>query len=541
MSAYDGQITHTQKYNDVDHLVDLYLDNGNNLSSPSESTRYYINPASVLSFVIEDAIANWVVDGSIVLSYLPDDSNVKTIMANYGQNVSTYVKGALQNGELLNTYQFRGDGFDVLRFRLTPQIKAGDNAKADNRDLSINPNDPRWTLSYLFSIYEVEDVNDVPGIKGPLSTYVKCIKLYFRDLRFQILRTTNTEYSTSLSPEASFDDVLTDPLNGGDSSLSVGDSAEEWDDGTTEIFYTSPAQWTAADDISYLYAHHVSSKSLENNIYDLPLLYAKRSETATDINKICLSPFSDFFENALEGGEAGKDQIEHFFVTSHTESQETSITKKRMAPFSDKLDRDLKTTKYGQIVSYSFVDMSPDTNSLVFSNTPVYSVDIGQRVFSTKFENNTVQTAKEAIEKSYISKLFKDGSEQDLFLPTLHVQKKEGNKNVFPVFSLNGEQTPMAENLRQKNGISQLLYTGLFQNTCICFSTFGLTNREVGKIIAIDRIDGAEESDYNTKLFGQWFIVKVVHSFETGAYMNLIYAVKLHRYKTAKLKFANTA
>jgi len=60
----------------------------------------------------------------------------------------------------------------------------------------------------------------------------------------------------------------------------------------------------------------------------------------------------------------------------------------------------------------------------------------------------------------------------------------------------------------------------------------GLTLRQSGTFIGIDKVDGAEMNDYNDKLYGQWFVVKVDHTFEAGLYHNTIYAVKLHRHQT---------
>ena len=93
------------------------------------------------------------------------------------------------------------------------------------------------------------------------------------------------------------------------------------------------------------------------------------------------------------------------------------------------------------------------------------------------------------------------------------------------------------EVVRQKNGLLNLIYTGLFQNACICFKTYGLTLRESGTFIGIDKTTGCEDNDYNNKLYGQWFVIKVDHLFEAGAYVNIIYAVKLHRYDDLKANF----
>jgi hypothetical protein len=168
----------------------------------------------------------------------------------------------------------------------------------------------------------------------------------------------------------------------------------------------------------------------------------------------------------------------------------------------------------------------------MFCTKPVYSVDISKREFNIQFTGNDIISARKAISKTYISKLYKEGADEEkLFLPVIHKTKKD--LNIFPTFSLNGNNAIA----RQRNGIHNLIYTGLFQNACICFKVLGLTLRESGTFIGIDRRDGSENNDYNNKLYGQWFVVKVDHLFEAGMYTNIIYAVKLHRHKEADYKF----
>lgn len=554
-ASYNGAKTFTQKYNEVDFVIDLYLDNSNTLGS-SEENRYYINPAAVLNLTIDDTLVNWVAGATLTFMYLPDDapSDVGEIT---GQSNKTILKGAQENSQILKSYQFRSDGFDMLRLSLCPISKPSE--KNGEPVVEIEANDPTWTLSYIFSVYDVEDVNDVPGLKGPLSKYLKCIKLHLRDIRYQIVKNANIEYSTSFSSQANFgsglangfpqgtlktgliiqelfDKALTDPDLGGDSSLGFK-GTEDWDQGSNEIFYTSCAQNSVLDDINYAYGHHVSETGVGNGeTKDISLLYAKRSESGNGyISDLSLSPVSSLFENATDS------QIEHFFVTTHT-TQDSSLERTWKAP-----DTGLKTFKYGQIISYSFVDIAPEVNSSGFVNSPVYSVDIGQRIFDMKFSGNTVEEARDAIGTSYISKLYSEGgSPTQLFLPTIHKHKSYGSgsqaqgSNVFPVFSLNGEQNQLATLSRQKNGIAQLLYTGLFHTSCICFTTFGLTHREPGKFIGIDELNKSRDTDYNNKVFGQYFIIKVGHGFEAGAYINTIYALKLHRVKQAQLAFPNT-
>lgn len=556
-SSFSSGETFEQKYNELFHNVELYLDNSGSMNG-GEDNRFSINPSAVLNLSISDTVNDWVVDGSLLFMYLPEDAEINPKKA--GQNAKTKIQGAKDNGGVLKSYQFRGDGFDILRVMIAPKATSGDGTNT----LSIKENDPAWTLSYVFSIYDVEDVSNVPGLNGYLSTYMKCIKLHFRDIRYHILRTTNIEYSTTNNSEAVFDpkydsvdarkqtggvlktgtamlevlnEVLTNPETGTLEFLQIND--EDWDEGQTEIFYTSPAEYSALDDFEYLYAHHLASDSLDGtDSYDLCLLHTKKAEQASYVEPICLTPIKKFFEEAGNGeGSPGKLQVEHFFVTTQTEEFTqsgggASAVAQYKAPIGGNgTTVDIKTSKYGQILAYSFVDMSADVNSTIFTSTPVYSVNINERKFKIEFEGNEVDTARKAISEAYIKQLYKQGSGDSLFLPTLHKSKEKAN--VFPAFSLHGDN----EFVRQKKGIGNLIYTGLFQNACICFKALGLTIRESGTFIGVDKIEGSEDNDYNNKLYGQYFVVKVDHIFEAGAYTNVIWAIKIHRFKESSVSF----
>jgi hypothetical protein len=64
--------------------------------------------------------------------------------------------------------------------------------------------------------------------------------------------------------------------------------------------------------------------------------------------------------------------------------------------------------------------------------------------------------------------------------------------------------------------------------------------RNPGTFIAIDRLSGSLDNDYANKLYGQWFVVKVDHIFESGTYINNIYAIKMHRHNNPKKEFPET-
>jgi hypothetical protein len=561
---YSTTSVKTQKYNDLTHEMELFLDNSGNFEG-IEGSKYHINPASVLNLTITDTYNTWVAEGSLTFLYMPDDVPVDVA----GQSSPTATKGALDNGSLLKSYQIRGDGFDLLRVRISPKIDPKEASSGS--PLNINNEDPKWWLSYLFSVYDIEDISEVPQTLGPAAFYMKCVKMHFKDVRRQILKTTNLEYSTSYSSQyaPNFNsglategalktgEAILDILNNVIGSPEMGGSEEflqpkedpvNWDPGANYLFYTSPANFSALDDIDYLYSHHISSKPLKNsNVRDLSIMHTRRADVAGYIEPLTITPVSDLFEKSgSEIDKPGELQLEHFFVTSAAQekSPETKDpTKLFKAPISDSKDSgtDLKTSKYGQILTYSFVDMAPQINSEMFTTLPVYSVDIGTRKFRVEFKQNTVANAKKLLAENYIEKLYKGSSSklEDLFLPSIHKTKKD--RNIFPLYTLNGDNDPEGNGAltRQKNGIDQLLYTGLFQNACICFKTLGLTLRQSGTFIGIDKVDGCLDSDYNNKLYGQWFVVKVDHAFEEGTYINIIYAIKIHRHDPREQQFDN--
>jgi hypothetical protein len=567
-----NQPTKEQKYNGMHYDVQFYLDNSGDfsqtvLTSNLTSNLYPINPSAIMNLTISDNLCNWVVGGSMVLMYLPNDAPPKT---NTGNSRSS---GA--NKDPLAAYQFRNDGLDLLRVMIKPKP-----LQQSPEAISISPNDNRWTLSYMFSVFDTEDLNHaIPEMEGAISRFMRCIKLHFRDMRYDLMKMTNLEYSTADSPTAEtdislsngwvqldgadvprvtttgialkevFEQALLDP----DSKATDGKAKmakrrddlfivepQDWDIGTSKLFYTSPAGASAIDDVDYLFSHHVSTKQLkggEDDTYDMCLLHTKRPNDSNFLEQFCLTPISNFFEKAGSGANSpGELQLEHFFVTTHGDG-DPSITKQFKAPITTDPSStiDIKTAKYGQIISYSFVDMSAEYNSTMFATSPVHSVDVGKRIFKIHYKGNDFKTARRVLAENYISNLYVDaGDPEKLFLPQQHENKEY--LNVFPVFSLNGDN----EIVLQRKGLHNLLYTGLFQNACISFKTLGMSLRQPGSFIGIDETQGSENNDYTNKLYGQWFVIRVDHTFETGCYTNQIYAIKMHRFKPLKVQMQST-
>jgi hypothetical protein len=286
----------------------------------------------------------------------------------------------------------------------------------------------------------------------------------------------------------------------------------------------------------YVYDKHVSSYEY-NNVNDFSILTKSKGPEANDVGILELKSITSFFQKAGNSADSpGEYQTEHYFVQSYS-SEKNSALKHHRGPMSnngsDKVD--MKSLKYNQISNYRFVDMSALTNTTQFCTTPVYSFDFKNRQFNIEFKDNSVETARSFISKNYIDNVYKAGSDNEkLFLISLDKDKK--NKNIKPTFSLYGDN----KKIRQSSGLQRLLYLGLFHNMAINFRTLGLTSRDTGRFISIDKTDGVEDGIFEDKFYGQWFVINVKHVIEAEMYYNDITAVKVHRFNALPLGFSDT-
>jgi hypothetical protein len=591
--------TFETKFNQTRHDFEIYLDNG---AGESDQRRYPISPNTIVNLTIEDTLADWVVRGHMTFFYNPEAA-IGIYDERLGQiSNSTGILTPEQKG----FYVFRNDGNDLLRIRINPVLD-GSSSNLDVFNLTDGlriTDDRHWTLSYLFSIYDIEDIDLPPGARNQASATVKALKIYFWDSWYQRMLSNRLQYSTGLSifSNAKADIQQGKYANPGtlstgqamkeiiDLSLSQDSSQEkytgtfitpapslnfsynptppigpEWDPGATNIFFTAPAGHNAYESLMYVYDKHVSSSKLgkpptasaprggtvsQNDLYDFSILVKERGPKATDLGQLTLKSMSSYFQNAGNRENVpGPYQIEHYFLQSYGSSYTSKIndpdvpnnqeraTKSLRAPISNEPNDvvDLKTLKYNQITTYRFVDISALTNTTKFCNSPVYSFDFKNRVFNVEFKNNSVLAAREFMSQKYINELYRKNTDNEkLFLITLDQDKK--NKNVQPSFSCYGDD-PI---IRQSSGLQKLLYVGVFQNACVNFRTLGLTNREPGRFIAIDKTEGVESGPFEDKFFGQWFIINVKHVFETEFYYNDITAIKIHRFDSLPLNFVGT-
>lgn len=501
----------------TDHIYEfeLYITN-------SYGKIYSISPTAIQNLIINDNIVELGSDGYIVLNF---DN---------------------QGAEYLDNFVFRNDGEDILRFRLYPK----NLTELPLPSLGSLPK-KIWEINHIFSIYDIQDVT--PKTKGntDASAVTKLRKIYFKDIRTQLLQSLYTEYSTALSPEAGISsnpedlsdenrsiktgtciyEIIKQSFNNDNILAKTGKdegSKGEWDDGKTEIFYTSGTAQTSLELLMDVYSRHVCE-----NEKDFSLLRVNRDEGG--IGYIALSPLETHFAKAGNGpSNPGELQVEHFFLRNSLKENEVAgrtfrapILQTGTGYITNDGVRDIKINDYNIIDKYELVDISPSINMKFYNSRSIHSFDFTERQFNIEFTNHSIDTANETINERYINNLYKGRGNNNSLINSSSPIKK-ANRNIYPQYTPYGDSTD--PDTRLPDGLQKLLKNAIFQNTCINFTVPGLTIRQAGTFIGIDRLYGSYDNTADDKMCGQWLVVDVQHIIAAGMYYNTITAVKIHSF-----------
>ncbi len=509
------------KFNYQTYVVHLYLCNQDNIVE--------LGWTNVKSLIIEEDIFKWYATGSLVFG---DQYGVlqKPPMEMTGNSDKQQVK----------PYKFRGDGKDILIVDIWPSTHEANGQPTDESSKTDFKKWEHWLLHYRFAVYDVEDVSSNDND-------FKSYKLYFWEEPYQKLLDQNMEWSTAKSK---FIDkkglkIPVYRMSDEDRSLKTGqalidllqtagleqhfegddpDAPDNFDmgDENNTIFYTSPSQNTVIDDLDYIVDRHVSEKE-----QDLCLLQMERSkEEEGEPKTFSFKPFISYCEKAGKSAQdPGEDQIEHFFFYEPgPENADKTQIKTPKAPMGDKDDRDFKATHFNIIYTFKYVEMSGLDSAAMWKARPMYHFCKGKKQFVFDFWDHKPSVAKQHMVDNYLSQLYSKNSKDVLIHSN---QAKIEATNCSPTYtnihSLNG---------RKAHGRNRLLETGIQLNSCISFGAAGLTIRQPGKFIGIDKMHNDQDNDYDNRLCGQWFLTKVTHMFAVGDYITHMTAVKIHNFET---------
>jgi hypothetical protein len=451
------------------------------------------------------------------------------------EKISTEPDGTSQNGFSVNSFApgqktneilpfaFRGDARDYLIVDICPKL---DDQSGYDYGENINK---IWRLKFVFCIYDIED------IQGQNSDE-KYKKLHFWDFSYQLMLEKNLEYSTANYINKA-DLMLLDDT---DRSLKTGVALKklietifptkegfktkfgEFDEGSTSIFYSSPVATKAYDDFLYIDSFHVSSAS---NNYDFCVLRKERYS-----NEWTYSSMRSIFDKAYDRSSSGNDSggplhLEKFLVGSYSESNSNNFTNKSRTPVSSKNNAYLPD--YSQIQKYQFFPSAGiDIQKFVASN-PVYSYGFPNKEFTIDVQENYFERILEVFKKNYVDKFKGSGT------PFSSLTKNEyrvNNTNINREFSVAYE----SRDQRLSEGRNDVLKKALFLNNTINFIAPGLTMRQAGKFISIDRDTAQPSNKFDDKFLGTYFVVDVNHIFKDNRYVTEITAIKPYIFSDPK-------
>lgn len=494
------------RLNNQDYEVSVVLYN-------TQGNAFPINASSILSLVIVESTHTWFKTGHIILQ---NGYNVLEKRANEFMPEDAF-------------YKFRGDGRDLLFVNIKPVVTT-------NNEIEEEAFEPQyWEMRYVFTVYDTEDI---PGN----SVREKNIKLYFWETDYQICTETNLNWSTNdvlyeLYPEylgrssqlSDYDRKVPTGLalqsliyNALNDKVQPQKFSDEWDIGSSNIFYTPSTSSVVALDIDYLVKRHVCSEREGVEAGDTPILFRDRYDKTWN-----LLPLSKFLSKAVNNQkEAGPYQLEQFYI-ANSEANSVIIPSLPYTPQDPTGKRNITLGQLSTISNYQFVNMSAVDNTNILVNTPCFANDLGKKQFNMDLADNTVESIKDYFQKNYANK-FKFNSNPTPLL-TLNKTKTQ-SVAVNTVYSYGANKLE-----RYTQARNSILESSLFLNECLTFTVNGSTFRQVNKFIGLDRANGNIDSDFDEKFLGQWLVTRVVHQFTQTGYTNTITAVKPYASKNLRI------
>ena len=297
----------------------------------------------------------------------------------------------------------------------------------------------------------------------------------------------------------------------------IDGSTPDFEDGLSKIFYTSPANNTALDDLKYLYSKHVSN-SPEN---DFSLL---KKDNYT--NKYTLKSVNELFKNAYNDNDsAGLYNLEKIVITGTSDSgsliQNSKKTPITIASFGE----------FSEVKNIKFFNTDSLLNSDKLVTKALHSYNFDGKEFSIEKADTDIENVRSTFDKNYVSNM--KGEENNHFPNFLINQSKSINLSFVNDYSLYGENSKM----RLGEGLNSILKSSLVSNLAVEIIVKGQMFRKTGRFISLDREGQYVDNLFDDKFLGIYFIVDVDHEFINDTdYVNKILAIKTYIYKDPKFK-----
>ena len=303
-------------------------------------------------------------------------------------------------------------------------------------------------------------------------------------------------------------------------TLNVARFSKSWDEGPLEnkISYTSPASNNVVDDINYLLKYYTSCLDQKDKKgLGMPgLLRLNRYS-----KEWSLIGLDQVYAKALkENNQAGEDTIETIFIQHQTDG---SLFGYSMSPNADVAAIQSRTNT---VYNYRFVSQD-NTDDFIFCNRPVINYENNTGLWNIHFEENTPDNVVTMLNKNFIPKVFRDTTRNATNGVLINLNKSKLNG-----ISTTPEHVVFQGSAAKVLSRNNMIYSSIFLNQALEFSTIGFTVRTPGKFININEqtTNTYSNTEFAKKFQGQWLITRVVHTFYNDKYLNNMVCVKFNSF-----------
>lgn len=425
---------------------------------------------------------------------------------------------------VLNGFNFRGDGRDFLFVEILPIENVNDpygvqgddyNEVFGYRNLFVcvddNTSDENGDSIKTFNLIDFDE-----KILRERKSFFSSSSLLESDKPSFLLSNKEREVETGKCIKALLKDTLL--VKSYDQIVDTVDGVTpDFEDGLSKIFYTSPANNTALDDLKYLYKKHVSN-STEN---DFSLL---KKENYT--NKYTLKSVNELFRKAYNDNDsAGLYNLEKIVITG-TSDGESLIQNSKKTPITI-----ASFGEFSEVKNIKFFNTDSLINSDKLVTKALHSYNFDNKEFSIEKANTDIKNVRTVFDKNYVSNM--KGEKNNPYPNFLINQSKSVNLSFVNDYSLYGENSKM----RLGEGLNSILKSSLVSNLAVEIVVKGQMFRKTGRFISLDREGQYVDNLFDDKFLGIYFIVDVDHEFINDTdYVNKILAIKTYIYKDPKFK-----
>jgi len=475
---------------------------------------------AVLELMINDSVYTPFKTGYIVIN------NTQDVIERYVNSpVNREFTPALASTPNQTGYQTRGDTRDLLFLTIVP-IEAGAQPY-EQQSLAYNK---FFGFNYVFSVTNEEDIetNDGKAKKYTIEdldyVILKHKKLFFSST--QLLKATDTPYLNNYDRRAFTGDSLKYILqNGLESPGAVYGTLSGstvitpyFEQGVSKLFYSSPNDYTAYDDLMYVYKFHVSQSSGT----DFSCLL-KDYFTGEYTLESASSVFNKAYDKRTDSGSSYF--IENLTIAG-TQSPQANV-------LQNKLKKPLQALEFGEsgdVISAKFFNTPGDELQDKIKTILVHKYDFELNLFTIDSINGDIQNVKTDFSNLYVNPMKGDNNAPIPHLILNNTQKTNLNyENRFLEYS-EGDK-----NLRLAVGRNELLKRILKLNLGVELIVQGGFQRKSGRFLSVDRTGTYIDNQFDDKFLGIYFIIHVDHQFvNNNVFLNKILAVKTYHFTDPK-------